>query len=205
MNRDRPVPTMFSPGHEPEDGARWYAVHCLSHRETAAAAHLRNQTYSVFLPLRRKTRRHARKIESINVPFFPGYLFVSLNLSRDRWRSVNGTYGVATLVMQGELPMPVPQGVVEKLQESSHPAGVILWRPELRPQQCVRIADGIFSDLVGTFERLEGPERVPVLLETMGGQFSAVGPRGRLVPAGITAWYWRMSSQGGGRRPASRG
>jgi transcription elongation factor/antiterminator RfaH len=172
---------------EQQCGARWYAVHCLSHRETAAAAHLRNQTYPVFLPLRRKTRRHARRIESVTVPFFPGYLFVSLDLSRDRWRSVNGTHGVASLVMQGELPMPVPPGVVENLQASSDPTGVISWQPELKPDQRVRIAEGAFVDLVGTFERLDGPERVRVLLDIMGGRYSAVVPRASVVPAGSTA------------------
>src|SRR5579884_4013707 len=93
-------------------GPRWYAVQCLSHREMAAASHLQNQEFQVFFPRRRKIRRHARKTESVLVAFFPGYLFVSLDLSRHRWRSVNGTYGVAGLVMRGEYPAPVPTGVV---------------------------------------------------------------------------------------------
>src|SRR5690349_20642365 len=76
-------------------GRRWYAVQCLSNREGGAAAHLENQNFPVFLPRRRKTCRHARRIETVLVPFFPGYLFVTLDLSKDRWRSVNGTYGVA--------------------------------------------------------------------------------------------------------------
>lgn len=172
---------------EPERGERWYAVHCLSHREAAAAAHLRNQEYSVFLPLRRKTRRHARKIENVNVPFFPGYLFIRLDLSRDRWRSVNGTYGVASLVMQGDLPMAVPRGVVENLEHSSDSGGIISWQPELKPDQPVRIAEGVFVDLMGTFERLDGPERVRVLLEIMGGRYSAVVPRTSVMPAGSVA------------------
>src|SRR5690348_6651754 len=99
MSFDRPplvhgAPRTGSYTGEAERGERWYAVHCLSHREGVAAGHLRNQEYSVFLPLRRKTRRHARKIETVRVPFFPGYLFIRIDTSRDRWRSVNGTYGV---------------------------------------------------------------------------------------------------------------
>src|ERR1700694_1974440 len=74
---------------------RWFAVQSLARRERWAAKHLRNQNFSVFLPCRRTTRRHARKLETILAPFFPGYLFVSLDLARDRWRSVNGTFGVA--------------------------------------------------------------------------------------------------------------
>jgi transcription antitermination factor NusG len=49
----------------------------------------------VFLPLREKTWRHAHRIEVRRVPFFPGYLFVALDLDHDQWRSVNGTIGVS--------------------------------------------------------------------------------------------------------------
>ena len=49
-------------------------------------------------------------------PIFPRYLFVVLDLDRDRWRSVNGTFGVARLVMMaGDRPQPAPHGVVEAL------------------------------------------------------------------------------------------
>jgi transcription elongation factor/antiterminator RfaH len=164
------------PDRGPDRAPRWYAVQCLAHREQGAVSHLRNQKYSVFFPRRRKLRRHARKIEETLVPFFPGYLFVSLDLSRDRWRSVNGTYGVARLVMQGELPVPVPAGVVENLLQSSDEMSVIQWRPNLRPGQAVRILAGPFSEMVGRLECLDGPGRVRVLLEIMGGRFPAVLP-----------------------------
>ncbi len=39
------------------------------------------------------------------------------DLSRDRWRSVNGAAGVACLIMDSELPTPVPHGVVEAIIE----------------------------------------------------------------------------------------
>jgi transcription elongation factor/antiterminator RfaH len=156
--------------------ARWYVVQCLAHRESAAASHLGNQNYRVFFPRRRKMRRHARKTESVLVPFFPGYVFVSLDISRDRWRSVNGTYGVAKLVMQGEYPVPVPAGVVEALQLSSDELSVVEWRPEIRPGDAVRVVAGPFSNMVGQLERLDGAGRVRVLLEIMGGQVPAVLP-----------------------------
>ena len=47
-----------------------------------------------ILAARQKMRRHARKIDVVLAPFFPGYLFVQLDLQRDQWRSVNGTYGL---------------------------------------------------------------------------------------------------------------
>ncbi len=147
------------------------------------ASHLSNQGFEVFFPRRRKVRRHARKTESVLVPFFPGYLFVALDLSRDRWRSVNGTYGVARLVMQGERPAPVPAGVVEQLQESGDDMSVIQWRPDIRPGESVRVVAGVFSDIVGRLERLDGAGRVRVLLQMMGGHVPALLPEEIVVPA----------------------
>jgi transcription elongation factor/antiterminator RfaH len=162
-------------------GARWYAVQCLSHREIGAASHLQNQNYQVFFPRRRKVRRHARKTETVLAPFFPGYLFVSLDLSRHRWRSVNGTYGVASLVMHSDRPAPVPMGVVEALQKSCDEASVLAWQPDLKPGQAVRILSGPFGDFIGELERLDGTCRVRVLLEMLGGRVFAVLPKELVV------------------------
>ena len=158
-------------------GPRWYAVQCLSHRELAAALQLENQHYQIFLPRRRKIRRHARKTETVVVPFFPGYLFVSLDLAHHRWRSVNGTYGVASLVMRGEYPAPVPVGVVESLQRSCDDSSVVEWQPDLKPGQAVRILAGPLGDVVGELERLDGAGRVRVLLDIMGARIPAVLPK----------------------------
>jgi len=164
-------------------GPRWYAVHCLSHREGAAAAHLQNQDFGVFYPRRRKTRRHARRIETVLVPFFPGYIFVTLNLSRDRWRSVNGTYGVASLVMQGETPAAVPMGVVEALQASCEEDGVMHYQNDLQPGQRVQIVQGAFTEFVGQLDQMDAAGRVRVLLEMLGRRTPILMPRDGVVSA----------------------
>lgn len=163
--------------------SRWYAVHCQPNRERAAAAHLRNQDYDVFLPLQRKTRRHARKIDRVLRPFFPGYLFLQLDLALDRWRPINGTFGVVRLVMQGDRPAPAPLGVVEGLKECCDENGVLEWLPMLVPGQPVRITEGPFAELVGELERLDGAGRVRVLLNFMGGEVPTWLPRSSVVSA----------------------
>jgi transcription elongation factor/antiterminator RfaH len=165
----------------PRVGRRWYAVQCLSYREFAAASHLQNQDFAVFLPRRKKIRRHARRTDSVLVSFFPGYLFVSFDLSRDRWRSINGTHGVASLVMQGDYPAPVPVGVVESLQQACDDMSVIQWQPDLAPGEPVRVLAGPFSDMIGELDRLDGAGRVRVLLDIMGGRIPTVLPRESIV------------------------
>jgi len=166
-----------------DDHRRWYAVQCQPHRERGAAIHLANQDFQVFLPCREKTRRHARKIETVRVPFFPGYLFVELDLTRDRWRSVNGTFGVSRLVMQGEWPAPAPRGVIEALRDTCDESGLLRWQADLTLGQPVRVLTGPFTDFIGELDQLSDTGRVRVLLDILGGRTPVFLPRAYVVPA----------------------
>lgn len=157
-----------SDAEHPRIGPRWYAVHTLPHREFGARAQLEAQSYAIFLPRHRKTVRHARRLKTIDAPFFPRYLFVRLDLSRDRWRSINGTFGVARIIMNRDGPMPVPAGIVEALQARFEPDGSAAFDDGLRLGQRVEVMVGPFANLVGTLERFDGAGRVRVLLELMG-------------------------------------
>src|SRR5712692_9782228 len=119
-------------------GERWYAVHTLPLREAYAQGHLRNQAFRTFLPKRRKTVRHARRLRAVEAAFFPRYLFVVLDLTRHHWRSVNGTFGVSRLVMRGEEPHPVPCGLVEALIEMADSDGILQFSQNLKVGSAVR-------------------------------------------------------------------
>ena len=109
------APRTFSYRGELLSGERWYVVRALPKREQGAEAQLAGQGFRVFLPKVSRNVRHARKTKAVHAPAFPGYLFVALDLQRDRWRSINGTFGVMSLIMTEERPRPVPRGVVETI------------------------------------------------------------------------------------------
>jgi transcription antitermination factor NusG len=94
------------------DCERWYAVHTLPFAEARSEGQLHRQGFRTFQPKRHKTVRHARRLSTVEAPFFPRYLFIVLDLARHQWRSVNGTFGVSRLVMWGEQPHPVPSELV---------------------------------------------------------------------------------------------
>lgn len=168
-----------------EDPARagWYVVNTQPRAEGRAKHHLEMQGYRVFCPRCRKTIRHARKTKSGFSPLFPNYLFVHLDLSRDQWRSVNGTRGVVRLLMQDGAPQAVPNGVVDNLQAKTRADGTFDWTSTFEIGGTVRIADGPFAELLGTLEYLDAAGRVRVLLELLGRSVS-VGLRSEaLLPA----------------------
>lgn len=163
--------------------SRWYAVHTQPHREGRAAAHLRHQGFPVFLPWHAKTVRHARQFRTVRAPFFPRYLFVRLTIGRDRWRSVNGTFGVSGMIMEGGRPLPVVRGVVEALMGMTDESGMLSLDRCLRLGQTVRIARGPFAGLVGELAAMDEKGRVKVLLDIIGKQVTVATSGTALVPA----------------------
>jgi transcriptional antiterminator RfaH len=147
---------------------RWYAVHSQPCSEMRASLQLQNQGFRTFMPQRRKTVRHARQTKTVTAPLFPRYFFVALDLTRDQWRSVNGTFGVSRLVMGGELPHPAPRGVVEALVASTDGDGFLNLAENLKPGSAVRLMTGPFADQLAILEHLGDAGRVQVLLDILG-------------------------------------
>jgi transcriptional antiterminator RfaH len=161
---------------------RWFLVHTLPHGERKAVMHLAAQGFRTFLPQIRKTVRHARRLRTVSTPLFPRYLFVILNLERDRWLSVRSTVGVSSLVSCDGRPTAVPVGIVESLIRLSE-GEVVRLDATLVQGQSVRILCGPFADFVGTLERLDDAGRVRVLLNMMGTVVPMSIDRTALVPA----------------------
>jgi transcription antitermination factor NusG len=164
-------------------GEKWFLACTLPHREATAEVHLKLQGFRSFLPRHLKTVRHARKLRSVNAPIFPGYLFVVLNLGRDRWRSVNSTTGIATLFMANDRPIPAPDGIVETLVQSTNKLGSLQFTDALERGQKVRLVAGPFAHALGILDRLDDAGRVEVLLEIMGGRIRVKLTRGWIEPA----------------------
>jgi transcription antitermination factor NusG len=152
-------------------GDRWYAVQTLAKREMFAASQLAAQDFHTFLPYLMKTVRHARRVRQIKAAVFPGYLFVSLNVRRDRWRSINGTRGVVRVISApNDGPQPLPVGVIETLADYVDENGVCRLDRDLTVGQAVRVIAGPLAEAIGTLARRDDKGRVKVLLNMLGGQ-----------------------------------
>jgi transcription elongation factor/antiterminator RfaH len=166
-----------------EGNERWFLAHTLARSELRAQLHLGTQGFRTYLPQRLKTVHHARQLRTVQGPLFPRYLFVILDLERDRWRAVQSTVGVASLVSCDGRPVGVPAGTVESLIERTDESNLTRLDAGLTEGQSVRILCGPFANFVGVLERLDGNERVRVLLEIMGSVVPVQVRRSVLSPA----------------------
>ena len=163
--------------------ARWFAVQTQPRKERLALHHLRNQSFETFCPLRRTSRRVGGRNLTMLEPFFPSYAFVRLDMTRDRWRSVNGTIGVARLISFGPEPAAVPDWLVERFRTLCDDDGELAFDEDLHAGEKVKIIGGPLDTLCGQLITAEPRKRVTVLLELLSGATRVNVARERLVRA----------------------
>jgi transcriptional antiterminator RfaH len=150
--------------------SRWYVARTQPNAETKAVAHLGRQGFITYLPRYLKRRRHARRIEIVQAPLFPRYLFVQIDTAVQRWRSIYSTFGVSQLVGHSDTPTPVSSHVVATLKSREDATGNI--HLYTKPMFCIgdkiQVLDGVFADCLGLYEGMKDSDRVAILLDMLG-------------------------------------
>ena len=145
------------------DRLRWYAAYTLPRHEKAVADRLLHQEeVESYLPLYSAVRYwHRRRIE-VELPLFPGYVFVKM-LFTDRIRILS-LPGIIRLVSFNGYPAVLSDEEIERLQTSLRNWKVTPY-PFLTAGKQVRIRSGPFSGLEGKILRRKGKTRLLVTLD----------------------------------------
>lgn len=164
---------------------RWYVVHTQTNKETRAAFHLQRQGFEVYLPRYIRIISHARSSKQVVRPLFQRYLFVRLNADAERWRCINGTFGVSYLLTNGETPAPAPKGVVETIQQKEDGQGLIRMLPPVYAVgQKLEVMQGPLAMTDVFFQKFtDNNKRVLVLLEMLGRKIQISMPTSTVVAA----------------------
>jgi len=161
----------------------WYVVETQPRAERVAQAHLERQRFDSFCPRFRKTRRHARRVDEIVAPVFPGYLFVAFDRDRDNWTAINGTRGIRRLLgPRAQRPQPMPVAAMEALLARCEGDRMGKLCPDFVPGDKVRLLTGPFFDLLAEIETLDDRGRVRVLLDLMGRTTAVTVSASQLAP-----------------------
>jgi transcription termination/antitermination protein NusG len=133
---------------------RWYAAYTSANHEKRVAEQLGAREVEHFLPLYASVRRWKDRRVTLNLPLFPGYVFVRLAL-RDRLHVLQ-VPGVTRLVGFNGAPTPLPEEEVKSLRRTLAEGVRAEPHPYLRVGRRVRITDGPLAGYEGILVRRKG-------------------------------------------------
>jgi transcription antitermination factor NusG len=137
---------------------RWYAAYTRANHEKKAAEQLCRKGVEHFLPLYETVHRWSDRRVRLQLPLFPGYVFVRLAL-RERV-TVLETPTVARLVGFGEQPVALPEQEIETLRKGLSGGLHAQPHPYLTIGRRVRIRSGPLAGMEGILLRRKSNFRV---------------------------------------------
>ena len=152
----------------------WYAVHTHVNKEFSSEINLMRQNFITYLPKYKKVITHARRKSTVIRPLFPRYLFVKIDLLKQRWTSINSTLGVNTLISMADHPVKIPYKIINKIKSYDNPEGFTEVYPcsDMRIGDEVNILEGVFSGRKAIFDGLTDDNRVSILFSLLGKELT---------------------------------
>lgn len=151
--------------------AYWYVLRIKPHKERVVYRQLRAKDVDVYFPAVRvkPVNPRASKVR----PFFPGYIFVRIDLAQEGENVLRWVPGTRGLVRFGGIPATVPQNLIQELKKriAQMQTATVEQESELKKGDRVKITDGPFAGYEAIFDtHLSGNERAQVLLAYLSYQ-----------------------------------
>lgn len=149
----------------------WYVLHSKPNREDFLFSNLKNRGIEVYFPRLRVEPKNSRSRKII--PFFPGYLFVKVDLEATPLSSLAYIPGTNRVISFDHEPAIVSEEIIQTIKRN---VDKINENPKLHHQEIkqgdqVIIEEGPFEGYEAVFDtRLEGSERVRLLVKLLRGQ-----------------------------------
>jgi transcriptional antiterminator NusG len=170
---------MSEAGTQVRSDARWYIVHTYSNFERKVAEEIKRQAkiqdledlvVDVVVPTEEVIEVRRGQKKSSERKFLPGYVLLNAKLTDEVYHLVKNVAKVTGFLGQGNKPMPLRQGEVDRIlnqahESAEHPKSSITF--EIGEQ--VRVADGPFTSFSGVVEEVdEDRSRLKVAVSIFG-------------------------------------
>jgi transcription antitermination factor NusG len=146
-----------NPNNLPE---RWFALRVKSRCEKIVAMMAQNKGFEEFLPLYQSRRRWSDRVQSVELPLFPGYLFCRLDPQRRL--PLLTIPGVLHFVGIGKIPLPIEDAEIATLQTTVRSGLLTEPWPFLEIGQRVRLDEGPLTGLEGILVGTSKQQRIVV-------------------------------------------
>jgi transcription antitermination factor NusG len=142
-----------------EDTARdlaWFAIQTMPRHERKVATELQRKGLHTFLPLFPSARQWSDRVRVLDLPLFPGYVFVQMRPAPDTRIAVLRSNGVTSFVGVRGVGVPIPEmqmAAVQSIVDQKLPFSPY---PFLNVGQRVRICGGSLDGIEGMLTEIKG-------------------------------------------------
>jgi transcription antitermination factor NusG len=144
-----------APSPPPADAA-WYAAQTRSRHERLVAHHLGMRGIVQYVPTVTETHTWSDRRKQVEIPLFPGYVFVQIITSNEHRVQVLRIPGVVRLVGSEPGGTPIPNDQIESVRTLVDQKLPWTCHPFLKTGQRVRVRGGALDGMEGIFVRRGG-------------------------------------------------
>ena len=147
---------------------KWYVLHTQTGSEDKVKAGLENKLASseikdsiskIIIPTEQVSEIKSGKKTISHRKFFPGYLLIQMELTKESWYLVKTTPGITGFIGLGKKPSSITDEEVERIlkktqEAEAKPAPKVIFEQG----EAVKVTEGPFSNFNGTIDEIH-PER----------------------------------------------
>lgn len=164
------------------DDHKWYAVLCRSRHEQIVADGLTHKGMTAFLPRMIETRTWSDRRKQIEMPLFPGYVFVKIPELKV-WRvPVLQTTGVVRFVGIMNEPLSIPEKEIEDVRAVAKQREGVSPYSSLVIGQRVRILGGALDGVEGTLMAQDSNSLLVISIQLIQRSISLKAHNLKVVP-----------------------
>ena len=195
----RPITIDSEPSSPPEDSLHsemlWYAGYTASRHEKRVAEQFAQRGVEHFLPLYETIHRWNNGRHRVQLPLFPGYIFVRIAL-RDRLRVIE-VPGFVRLVGFNSLPYPLPEADITRMMGALKRGVLAEPYPYLTAGTRVEIRNGPMQGMTGILLRRQNKCRVVISVDLIMRSMIVEVEAGDVVPVRRSAFNIGQTALGG--------
>jgi len=145
-------------GESISPGRPWYVVYTRCHHEARVAKHLAAGDFAVLFPKCRAWSRRKDRRKVVELPLFPGYLFVQTDPFPSRFARILETPGLARLLGNGNGPEPVAQHEMESILILLSSGQTLEPHPYFKVGSQIIVVSGPLTGAIGYVDEIQ-PDR----------------------------------------------
>ncbi|MFK8000696.1 MAG: transcription termination/antitermination protein NusG [Polyangiales bacterium] len=156
---------------------KWYVIQAYSQYESKVKLSLEERIRqagmeemfgTILIPKENVQQNHGTKKRIVSRNFYPGYIFIEMDLNEASWHLVKDTPKVSGFI-GGRHPSPVPAPEIDVIASQVENGKRPVAKVDFEQGDHVRVTEGAFANYTGTIEELNAEkQKVRVLISIFG-------------------------------------